>query len=200
MMIISLEKQSRGERYNLFSDGEFYSGIEPDSVVKYHLKNGVEIEKEKIDEILFDSETFYGFNKVLKYITKSMKTTGEIEQYLLKYNFKQNIIQNILDKLNEYKYVNDELYCKNYIDYYKEKYGKNKLKQNLLLKKIDEDIINLYLNFDDEVSLDNIKKEILKQTKNKELDIKLKQKIIRNLISKGYSYELIKTAFNEEDE
>ena len=178
-MIISLEKQKKGDRYNLYLDGEFYNGIEPDSIVKYHLKDGIDIEKEKVDEILLESESFYGFNKVLKYISKSMKTTGEIEDYLKKHDFKQIVIANIINKLNEYKYVNDELYCKSYIDFYKEKYGKNKIKQNLLLKKIDE--------------------EIIKQSRNKELDLKLKQKIIRNLISKGYNYELIKQAINMED-
>lgn len=195
-MIISLEKQKKGDRYNLYLDGEFYSGIEPDSIVKYHLTNGLDVEKEKIDEILLESESYYGFNKVLRYITKSMKTTGEIEDYLKKHSFNDIVINNILSKLNEYKYVNDELYCKSYIDFYKKKYGKNKIKQNLLLKKIDEEIINMYLNFDDEISIENIKKEIAKQSKNKELDLKLKQKIIRNLISKGYSYDLIKQAFN----
>lgn len=198
-MIISLEKQKKGERYNLYLDGEFYSGIEPDSIVKYHLKDGIDLDKEKVDEILLESESFYGFNKVLKYISKSMKTTGEIEDYLKKHDFKQIVIANIINKLNEYKYVNDELYCKSYIDFYKEKYGKNKIKQNLLLKKIDEEIINLYLDFDDEISIENIKREIIKQSKNKEMDLKLKQKIIRNLISKGYNYELIKQAFNMED-
>lgn len=198
-MIISLEKQKKGDRYNLYLDGEFCSGIEPDSIVKYHLKDGIDIEKEKVDEILLESESFYGFNKVLKYISKSMKTTGEIEDYLKKHDFKQIVIANIINKLNEYKYVNDELYCKSYIDFYKDKYGKNKIKQNLLLKKIDEEIINLYLDFDDEISIENIKREIIKQSKNKELDLKLKQKIIRNLISKGYNYELIKQAINMED-
>ena len=77
--------------------------------------------------------------------------------------------------------------------------GQNKLKQNLKNKNIDEELIEKYLNFDENEIILNIKKEILKQTKNKELDIKLKQKIYRNLTYKGYTFDQIKKAFMEDD-
>ena len=198
-MIILLEKQKKGKRYNLFVDGEFYSGISPEYIVKYNLKSGQEVEGKKLEKIVNESESYFGFNVALKYITKTQKTTKEVEDYLKKHKFNSTISENVLSRLSEYKYIDDELYVKNYIDFYKQKYGKNKIKQNLLLKKIDEELIEKYLNFDDEISLQNIKKEILKQTKNKELDLKLRQKIIRNLLSKGYNYELIKTCLNGDD-
>lgn len=197
MVVINFEKQKKGDRYNLFVDGEFYSGIEPDVIVKYSFKNFMEIEREKIEEIVLESETFYAFNKSLNYLSKQMKTENDIREYLLNKGIKKEAVENAVEKLKEYKYINDEIYVKNYVEYYKEKYGKIKLKQNLLNKKIDEEIIKTYLDYDEEENLNVVVSLIEKQSKNKELDIKLKQKIIRNLSSKGYSFELIKKAFKK---
>ena len=199
-MIISIEKQKKENRFNLFVEGEFYSGLNLDQVVKYNLKNGLDLTKEKIDEIVLESESFYAFNKVLKYISKSMKTEHDLMLYLKKKSFSDDVINATIEKLKNYNYINDELYVKSYIETYKNKFGQNKLKQNLKNKNIDEELIEKYLNFDENEIISNIKKEILKQTKNKELDIKLKQKIYRNLTYKGYTFEQIKKAFNLEDD
>lgn len=198
-MIISIEKQKKENRFNLFVEGEFYSGLNLDQVVKYNLKNGLDLNKEKIDEIVLESESFYAFNKVLKYISKSMKTEHDLMLYLKKKSFSDDVINATIEKLKNYNYINDELYVKSYIETYKNKFGQNKLKQNLKNKNIDEELIEKYLNFDENEIILNIKKEILKQTKNKELDIKLKQKIYRNLTYKGYTFDQIKKAFMEDD-
>lgn len=202
-MIIKLEKQKKDNRFNLFVDGEFYSGLNVDQVAKYNLKSGQDLEKDFIDQIVLESETFYAFNKVLKYISKSMKTEHDLQKYLLQKGFKDDVIQQTIQKLKDYNYLNDELYVKSYVETYKNKYGINKIKQNLKNKNIDEELINQYLNFDEKKVIFNIKKEILKQTKNKELDLKQKQRLYRNLTYKGYSFEQIKKAFNmlgEDDE
>lgn len=197
MVQISFEKQKKGNRYNLYVDGEFYSGIELDTIVKYSFKENQEIEKEKLDEYLLESESFYAFNKGLKYLSKSMKTESEIKDYLKTKNFKPDVINLAIKKLYEYNYINDELYVKNYVEFYKTKYGKLKLKQNLLNKKIDEELIDEYLSYDEEDNLDIVYNLIEKQLKNKDLDDKLKQKIIRNLLSKGYNFDIIKKAFKK---
>ena len=202
-MIIEIEKQKKDNRFNLFVDGEFYSGLNVDQVVKYNLKSGQDLEKDFIDQIVLESETFYAFNKVLKYISKSMKTEHDLQKYLLQKGFKDDVIQQTIQKLKDYNYLNDELYVKSYVETYKNKYGINKIKQNLKNKNVDEELINQYLNFDEKEVIFNIKKEILKQTKNKELDLKQKQRLYRNLTYKGYSFEQIKKAFSmlgEDDE
>lgn len=197
MVTISFEKQKKGERYNLYIDGDFFSGVEPDVLVKYSLKNFMEIEREKIEEMVLESETFYAFNKALNYLSKSMKTENEIREYLLKKGINKQATENAILKLIEYKYIDYEIYAKNYVDFYKEKFGKLKLKQNLQNKKIDEEIISKFLDYSEDDGLENVVKLIEKQIKNKELDIKLKQKVIRNLMSKGYSFEIIKKGFKK---
>lgn len=195
MVQISFEKQKKGDRYNLYVDGEFYSGIEKYTILLHNLKNFQEIEKDKLEEIMLSSESEYAFNKALHYLAKCMKSEGEVIKYLKSKSFKDNVIEIAIKKLKEYRYIDDVLYTKEYIEMYKSKYGKLKIKQNLLNKCIDEELIDEYLSFDEEENLDSVINLIEKRTKNKEFDDKLKQKIIRNLLSKGYSYDIIKKAF-----
>lgn len=202
-MIITIEKQKKDNRYNLFVDGEFYSGLNVDQVAKYNLKSGQELDKDVIDKIVEESETFFAFNKVLKYISKAMKTEHDLKVYLKQKGFRSNIIEKTIEKLKDYNYINDELYVKSYVETYKNEFGKNKLKQNLKNKNLDDELIEKYLIFDEDEVVCNIKKEILKQTKTKPLDAKQKQRLYRNLYNKGYSFEQIKKAFDilgEDDE
>lgn len=198
-MIISFEKQKKEncDRYNLYLDGEFFSGIEAETIVKFGLKNGQDIDKDKIEEIVEESESNYAFNKALKLLSKSIKTESEVASYLKSKKINDNSINLALNKLKEYKYIDDNIYIENYVNFYKQKYGKNKIRQNLIQKGLEKDVIELYLNYDDEEEINKIVTEIKKQSKQKEIDLKLKQKIIRNLTYKGYNFDLIKTAFTK---
>lgn len=195
-MIISLEKQKREERYNLFLDGEFYSGLELETIVKYKLKNGQDISKERIDEILNESESSYAFNKALKYLSKSMKTENEVIDFLKSKKIRYDAIVLAIDKLKQYDYINDEIYINSYVNFYKSRYGKNKIKQNLIQKGLDRELVEENMDYDEKENLDFLVNEIKKQSKNQAMDLKMKQKIIRNLTYKGYNYDTIKSAFN----
>lgn len=195
-MIITLEKQKKGDRLNLFLDGEFFSGICPDQVVKYNLKNGEDIEKDEIEKIVLESETFFAFNKVLKFISKSMKSEDDVKDYLKQKQFCDKVIENVVKKLKEYNYIDDKIYAKCYIESYKNRYGKSRLKINLKNKKISEEIIEEVLKIDEDEEIENIKRLILKQIKNKEIDAKMKDRIYRNLFSRGYSLDSVKKALN----
>ena len=195
-MIISLEKQKREERYNLFLDGEFYSGLELETIVKYKLKHGQDISKESIDEILNESQSSYAFNKALKYLSKSMKTENEVIDFLKSKKIRYDAIVLAIDQLKQYDYINDEIYINSYVNFYKSRYGKNKIKQNLIQKGLDRELVEENMDYDEKENLDFLVNEIKKQSKNQAIDLKMKQKIIRNLTYKGYNYDTIKSAFN----
>ncbi len=50
--ITSIEPQVKDKnRCNVYIDGRFYCGIKLEVAIKYHLKAGMHIDKEKLDEI-----------------------------------------------------------------------------------------------------------------------------------------------------
>ena len=111
--ITDITQQKKKNRYNLFVDGKFYSGIEFESLVKYSIKIGSEFDKKALDNIILESESIVAFNKALKLITKNLKSESEIIKYLNDKGFIESVIQNVVLKLKEYNYINDEELCKN---------------------------------------------------------------------------------------
>ena len=141
MIITDISPQKKKGRFNLFVDGEFYSGITAEAIVKNQLKVGDELTKTKLEEIVSESEERAAFEKLITIVSRQMYTKFEIKQKLSKYGFSAESIESAINKAEEYKYVDDELYSKLLVD---SKANKSRLEvQSMLIKKgINKDIIN----------------------------------------------------------
>ena len=68
---------------------------------------------EKINHFNLQVEAYY---KALNYIKKKLRTRMELYKKLKELKYDENIIKNVLEKLEKQKYLNDELYIKSYIN------------------------------------------------------------------------------------
>lgn len=191
MKITKIEKQKNSaDRFSIFLDGEFYSGIYIDTCVKYGLTEDMDIKEEFLKEILFESDKSIALNKTAKYISSALKSKEQVTKYLQGKGYFNEVIDFVIDKLEEYNYINDEEFVTAYINTYSHKYGKYKLKANLLQKGINSQLIDNYMklfDFNDEVIYNLAKKYV----KNKTLDYNTSQKLIRFLLSRGFSFDEI---------
>jgi len=196
--ITKLEVQKNNkQKVNLFIDDEFYSRVYLDTCVKYGLKVGKEIEEEKIKQIIAASEKELALNFVAKYVTNALKTKKQVRDYLKKKEFDTDIIEYVMDKLIEYKYIDDINYIKSYVNTYSSKFGQNKIIQNLKQKGVSQKDIDEYFNENEiEDEYNKCYACLIKKAKNMELNEKNTQKCIRFLASRGFSYDDIKTAIN----
>ena len=80
---LSIQKNNKN-RVNVFIDEEFYAGVSVESVYKYSLKVGMEIEKEKLAQLISENEKADAINKATAYISKTIKTKRQVKDYLLK--------------------------------------------------------------------------------------------------------------------
>lgn len=196
MKITKIEIQKRNKnRVNLYLDDEFSSGLSVETVMKNHLKEGQEIKKEDLENLIYQTERETALAKAVSYISKCQKTKKEIFKYLLSKGFEETIVNFVIEKLEEYSFVDDEQYVKNYIKFKNKNNGKRKLAMELKQKGIDEQLSkeNLELLAEDR---NNIVYVLEKYLKNKELDLKTKQKAYRFLASRGYESEDILFALN----
>lgn len=197
--ITDITKQKNKNRRNLFVDGKFFSGIELETLIKNKIKIGDTFFKDDLIKIIDESEQIVAFNKAIKYALKGLKSEYEIKKNLHEKGYLEKTINDVVEKMKEYNYINDEVVVETYINYFKEVYGKNKIKQNLLSKKIDEEIINKYLIYEE--SEEKLKKTIKKYLKNKEKNLKTKQNLINHLLYKGYKFDdfnnFLKEYFND---
>ncbi len=192
-MITALEIQkSNKNKVNLYIDGQYKCALTTESVVKARLKVGQELPEEQLKEILNGSESQIAFDKSLNYISKSMKTVSQVADYLKNKGFEQSVINQVLDKLKSYKYVDDDIYTSMYIENAKQSKGALRIKQELLLKGVDKQLIETKLSFlDQEDSLLSAQKAAQKFIKNKQSDEKFKLKLYRHLLSRGFDYETV---------
>ena len=100
MKITKIEVQKKNKnRVNLYLDNAFNCGLSLEVVVKYGLKEGKELNQELLDFLCDSSEKEVAMNKAISYIARYQKTEKEIQEYLLKKGFEDEIIQEVIKKL-----------------------------------------------------------------------------------------------------
>ena len=197
MLITKIEVQkNHDERANLYLDDKFYCGISIELVMKEKLKKGMEIDKDKLDLLVLEDEKGHALSKAVKYISSSLKTTKQIRDYLKKKDFNFQTIDFVIDKMNEYRYLDDEGYAKAFVLTYSKKYGKLKLISALKSKGISESIIE-DLFTEENKPTSNIFAIAEKYMKNKEKNSQTCLKLSRFLYSRGYEFEDINKVINE---
>lgn len=197
MVITKIEIQKKNKnRVNLYIDEEFYCGLSLETIMKNHLKEGQSINESSLEYLICETEKEMALNKAVSYISKCQKTKQEIFKYLLQKGFDEQIINIVIEKLQEYNYVNDELYAKNYIKFKNKNNGSRKIEMELKQKGVAENIAKECL---EQYSCDreSVLPVALKYMKNKEKDLKTKQKAYRHLASRGFQSEDILFALNQ---
>lgn len=189
MIITQIEKQKKDEnRCSIYIDGVFYCGLTLEAVVTNKLAVGKEIEKSQLDEIQLESEKQTALNKTVKYISKAMKTEKEIKNYLFSKGYTYAVINFVLDKLKEYKFVDDETYVNLYIKQSSKNKGKKRIKFELKNKGVDEKLVMekvSEIDTDRDSAMELGKKYLNKKT----VDEKTKEKLFRYLAYRGFSTE-----------
>lgn len=183
-------------RCNVFVDGEFSFAIPIEIAYNNNLKVGLELNEQKINELIFLSDKSKALSKGINYVSKNLKTKKQVKDYLLKKGFSIEITYFVIDKLKEYKYIDDVEYSKRYIESCYKKEGKKLLFYKLMAKGVKkEDIENAYLQVNIDNS-DNLVALVEKHMRNKEKTIENISKTYRYLLGKGFSYEEVDKAIS----
>lgn len=136
------------------------------------------------------------FNMSLKYLGYKMRTEKEVRDYLLRKKFSEEDILDTINKLIEYKYINDYEYTEFYI---RDKYnffnqGRYKIINDLIRKGIPKNIVFEKVEnfFDEEKEIEKIKKLYYKKNpSNKELTDKDLHSICNFILRKGFPGRLV---------
>lgn len=182
-------------RFSVFIDGEFAFGISDFDLYTLRLSKGDEITEEKMTEI----DNLIAVDKCKNYaidlVSRKMYTEKEIRTKMIHKEFSHTAIDNVIDILKEYGYINDEAYAAVYCEHYMQKYGVKKLEFELKNKGVSPEIIeNALLGVKND---DTLREMIIKRVGTKELDYKEYSKTVRYFLSKGFEYEAIQSILNE---
>ena len=189
---MQIQKKNK-TRANVYVDGEFAFALEMLTVMKLGLKIGQEVSQERLAEAIFDSEKSVAFEKAMDYLGRGMKTAKQMRDYLEKKGYDPRVVDYVVMKLKEYRYVDDDAYAKLYVERNAATKGDRRLKQELIQKGIAVSRAEQYAVTDDEQALPNATRLAEKYMKNKPVTIKTLQNLQRYLLSRGYGFDVVNT-------
>lgn len=201
-VITKIEAQKRKEdRVNIYVDEKFFMAIYKELVFTFNLKKGDNIDEEYLKKILKDEMFLKCKNKALNILSKASQSEKKIREKLNE-DFEEDTIDDVIDFLKKYNFINDGELASKIVNtnVNLNKYGKNKIKQNLYNKgieksAIDEAISEIDYNAEFENALYLAQKRY-DRVKNEDPK-KAYAKIANHLAYKGFNYDIIKSVLNK---
>ena len=193
MKIIKYEKKGNNT-YKIYLENNQTINLYEDVIIKNNLLYKKEIDEFLLEKLDIDNNKEDIYNKCVKYISVRIRSINEIKEYLKRKEIDNILIENTIDKLIKNNLLNDEIFTKAFI---KDKLnfttmGPYRIEQELKKHKIDSNLIYKYLNEIDDETIDNkINKQITKLMKSNRKKQNIRNKIYTNLLSLGYSNEMI---------
>jgi regulatory protein len=195
-MHIEKYTKSKNGQYKLNLDNGTNVLLHEDLILKYNLLIVKEVTKEKLDELIEENNSYITYGLCLNYLKTKIRSKKEVKEYLLKKEIKEELIDNAINILSNQGYLNDEVYCKAFINdrINLSNDGPYKIRENLIKLGIGEDVINKnIIIFNSELELERIRKLINKQikTNRNKSEYALKRKMVDNLTTLGYTKSVV---------
>ncbi len=204
MLVTKISMQKRDtSKYNIYIDGEYVFALPKADIEYFHIQEGKEVPEKTV---LFIQESLIYIqaqNKALQYIGYKLRTEKEVRRKLSDYAFAEEIIEKVLSFLKKYKYIDDKDYAVHYI---KERLrlsprGAYALRMELIQRGVSEQICAEVLTETEFSETADAVKWLEKKTRGQwPPDEKKKKQLYGFLQRKGYSYGVIKEAFEEMDQ
>lgn len=199
MKIVSARKGGKNRVEVIFDDGQIVT-FAYEIFLKYRLKTNHEISSELFTTLINEDINYQLKQLALKYISRRAYSKEELRKKLIQQKFDNNFIEKVLDELEIKNLINDESYARLFADekIKSKRWGKNKIKAELIKRGISADIISDVLNekFSDESEIEKgmeLAKKKLKQLIKRKIDSKkIQVNIYSFLVSRGYDYDSCK--------
>lgn len=185
-----------GGRYKIEIDGEIRFVLYRGELNTYHIKAGEEISGEDLEEILAEVLPRRAKLRSMNLLKNRMYTEHQIREKLRQGFYPEAVIDEAVEYIKSFRYIDDRRYAKDYITYYSESRSRGRIEQDLLKKGIGRELIREVYEEDMAGELpeetDLIQKWL--QKKNYDRDhagYQEKQKMGAFLYRKGFSMDMI---------
>lgn len=204
-VITKITRQKRHEdRYNIYVNEEYSFSVDETVLIQYGLTKGKVLDEWALGDIAFDEEVSRAFNRGLSYLSFQMRSEEEVRKKLTQAEFGEAVIQEAIQKLKNFGFLNDEAFSKAFVETKKNtmKKGPLAIRRELKQKGINETMQQQALeNFDEQQQL-KLAKQLAEKKQKQEASktpLQQKQKIQDFLIRKGYSFSIIEQVFSTMD-
>lgn len=186
----------------LFLDNNEKLFLSYEVFLKSGLRKNDDIPEDRISLLIDDNKKYFLKQKAFRYLGRRHHSSYEIKLKLKQKNYDSELIETIIEELEKGNYINDYEFAKIYSEenIRNKLWGKRKVEAELIKKGVERSIIARVVNecfpaeneIEKAITLCEKKLRTLRNIKIE--DGKLIPKLISFLISRGYDYEISRTA------
>ena len=195
MFIESIEKVGR-HKYKIKSESLIFYVYQSD-LRKYGIKESEEFQDDIYEKFIKETLIPRARKKALDILSRADCSEADLRKKLYFHNYLPDVIEDAIDYVKKFNYINDERYAENYFNYKSKSKSICQIKMELISKGIDSGIIeNLPIDDrSDEEALYNLLKKKIKNPE--EMDENKIRKVYAYLYRKGFNTELISSALRD---
>lgn len=190
---ISLKSSRNPNIFIVKIDEEEYI-LHSEVIVKFGLATNGEIDSEKLQQIVLESDIIIATNLAMNYVSSKIITTKQLKDYLYGKGYKSNVINKVIDKFNEYGVLNDENFASSFVAVKQNSLSKRAIENKLMQKGVNKDIaLSCLEDFDDYQVAIKTAEKFMKTKPYTEENV---NKLLRHLSYKGFDYDTINKVLN----
>ncbi|MBQ9562696.1 MAG: regulatory protein RecX [Lachnospiraceae bacterium] len=197
LVVTRIEAVNR-KKSKIWIDEEYAFFLYEPEMIRYRIAEGTVLAPETLQEIRQECVLRHAVEKAMSLLKVMDRTENEMWDRLHREGFPDDACAYALAYVMSYGYVDDASYADRYVYSHMDRESVRTLRQKLLQKGIDSELIEQAIeeNAPDEEQL--LRRLIEKKTHGEiPRDPKEKQKLIRFLLSRGFSYASVGKALDE---
>lgn len=189
---ISVQKNNK-ERYSIFVDDEFLTGIAEQTLLKFNLAKGDTVTPSLFRKLQRQEGRFAVKSYMMKLLSRRDHARKELFVKAIRKDYTEDVIEDVLDELQQKEYLDEEKFAEKFASDKSRlnKWGPAKIKSHLFKKGISNDLAEqsiqkAFRNIDlKQTFLDLVLKRKRRFLKEENL-YKRKKKVVDHLARKGY--------------
>lgn len=201
-MQVTLIEELTKTRCKIYLDGEFAFVLYKGELRLYGIEMGAELSCEKYDTIMGEVLSKRAKQRAMNLLQKREYTTAQLRDKLAQGFYPEQIIQEAIDYVASYHYIDDSRYAMQYIIFHEDSRSRKRIEQDLLRKGIPRETIQDVWNVWEEQGGRQNEEEMIRKLLSKRkydvntADYKERQKQAAFLCRKGFSAESIRKVLN----
>jgi len=202
IIAIKRKGQKRPKRIITFSDKSVFE-ISEDVFISIALEIGSEVDDEYLVELEEKENMHQALHAALSLLNYRLRSTAELYKRLTEKGYNPDIVERVIEKLNEKKFLNDETFARAFIhDKINSRLlGPVVLRRELFPHKLDKEIVEkllqqAYVEMPEEELVERlIEKRKIK--KGQKMTQKERNRLISYLQRRGHQWNVIRTVFDK---
>lgn len=196
MQITDIKQQvKRLDRFSVFVDGKYAFSFSQDEIERLGLKIGQQFSTDELERLKKSAIEDKAYDRALSLIARRPRSIWEMQDYLRRKSYDEEVSQKILNRLSEEGYLNDLEFARAWIRTRRllKATNQRKLKLELRQKRLDDEVVEQAMS-EDQTDDRAVLRELVERKKKRYPD---KLKLMQYLSRQGYNYDDIKAVISE---